>query len=70
VSTLVDVMRQARDLGHTLSIEATASGARTVCRCSCGWHSTTRRTAEDAGGAGAHHLRLQLRSRRADGLSA
>jgi hypothetical protein len=68
--SLVEVMRLARDRGHLLAIAPTESGRRFVCSCACGWHSTTRRTEQDAGGAGAHHLRLSVRALATDGVSA
>ena len=45
-------------LGHTNPALYETDGGRFYMTCDCGWKSTTRRTLEDAVGAGVHHARL------------
>lgn len=42
--------------GHDCEVVRTESGARWLCRCSCGYESRTRATETMAMAAGIHHL--------------
>lgn len=67
METVEDWAEIAAALGHTNPALYETPGGRFFITCDCGWKSTTRRTVEDALGAGVHHAKLDVKKFRSNG---